>query len=78
MADVVISVIVRATTAKGIALYRGATREYVDETTGEIVDKEHWHWMPVKFVKRLDGEVRRGKPERVQLPDWLAKKEGLI
>ncbi|WP_409560245.1 hypothetical protein [Hyphomicrobium sp. MC8b] len=73
----IVTVIVRATSARGIALYQGATREYVDESTGEILEKEHWHWVAQKFVERIDGP-QRGRPERVKLPDWLAQKEGLI
>lgn len=75
---VTLNVIVRATTERGIALYQGATREYVDETTGEIIEKEHWHWLPRRFVTRLDGEANRGRPENVEIPEWLAKREGLI
>ena len=75
---VTLSVIVRATTERGIAIFDGGTREYVDETTGEITTKEHWHWLPKKFVKRLDGEVQRGRAETIELPEWLAKREGLI
>jgi len=76
MADTEISIIVRATSERGTALYQGETREYVNETTGEIVDREHWHWVPSKFVTRLAPQ--RGRPELVRLPDWLAKREGLI
>lgn len=77
-AKVVINCIVRASTERGIALYEGAKREYVDESTGEILEKEHWHWVPRRFVTRLDGEAQRGRVERVELPVWLAKQEGLI
>lgn len=68
--------IVRATSAKGTALFQGGTRELVDERTGEILDKEHWHWVATKFVTRLDPQ--RGRAECVRLPEWLAKKEGLL
>lgn len=75
---VTLNVIVRKVTERGIALYDGATRETVDATTGEITEDERWHWLPKKFVTRLDGEVQSGQPENVELPEWLAKREGLI
>lgn len=76
MADIKLSIIVRATSVRGTALYQGATREYVNETTGEITEKEHWHWVPSKLVQRVAPQ--RGRPEIVKLPEWLAKREGLI
>lgn len=78
MADIKIFIIVRASTERGLALYQGASREYVDETTGEITTKEHWHWVAKSLVTRLDARPRRGQPELVRMPEWLAKEKGLL
>lgn len=78
---IIITAELRASTPRGIALYQGAKHEMTDHRTGEVTEREHWHWLPRSHVKVVaEPKAKPGGPKivEVEMPTWLAKKVGLL
>jgi len=78
---IVITAELRASTPKGIALFQGAKHEMTDHRTGEVTEREHWHWLPRSKVTIVNTKTAKpGGPQivDVEMPTWLAKKVGLL
>lgn len=79
-ASITITAELRSSTDKGFALFTGETHEVVDERSGEIVERDHYHWVARK-LSTIEREWRGREGQRmveIALPEWLAKREGLI
>lgn len=76
----VITAEIRQTTEKAFGLFQGATHDVVDERTGEVTERPHFHWVAKKMatIKREWRGPRGERIAEIDLPDWLAQKAGLI
>jgi len=80
MTTVTITAEIRSTTERGLALFQGDRHEVVDERTGEIVERDHFVWLPKSQVT-ITREWRGRDHERmaeIEVPEWLAKEKELI
>lgn len=76
----IITAEIRNTTEKAFGLFQGATHEVVDERTGEVTERPHFHWV-AKSQVTVAREWRGPQGERmaeIDVPDWLIKKVGLL
>lgn len=79
-APVTITAEIRHTTERGFALFQGERHEVVDERTGEIVERDHFVWVPKSQVT-ITREWRGSQGERfaeVTIPEWMAKQKGMV
>lgn len=78
--NVVVTCELRSSSDLAWALYQGETHEIVDERSGEVLERPHFHWVAKRLVTILkEWKGRAGeKMIEVEIPEWLAKKEGLI
>jgi hypothetical protein len=71
---------IRQSTDKGLAIFQGERHEVVDERTGEIVERDHFVWLPKKLTTILrewrDRDNRR--MAELEIPEWLAKEKEMI
>lgn len=71
---------IRHTTERGIAIFQGDRHEMMDERTGELVERDHFVWLP-KAQVTICREMRGKGGERIaeiELPEWLARERGLV
>ena len=71
---------IRNTTDRGIALFQGDRHEVVDERTGEVVERDHFVWLPksqITITREWRGENNERMAE-IDVPEWLAKEKELI
>lgn len=75
------TVYVRGETRSGKAwmIWDGVSRaEVQDRRTGDMVDREKWLFLPKSQARRPEPSTDKGQPETIELPEWLARKQGLV
>ena len=70
----------RSSTERGYALYVGEKHDIVDERTGEVIERDHYHWVAKKLCTIERHWIGRAGEKMVEIamPEWLATKEGLV
>lgn len=71
---------IRQSTDKGLAIFQGERHDVVDERTGEIVERDHFVWLPRKLttIKREWRDADGRRMAEIEIPEWLARKKELI
>ena len=83
-ATIVVTAEIRHSTARGLALYQGERHEVVDERTGEVLERDHYVWLPrsqVTIIREWRGGGRDGGGARmaeIAVPEWLARQKELV
>lgn len=76
-----ISATVRQIRDKAIAVADGTMEEVVDDRTGEVREREQWHWLPRAAIEvegyAIDDRLV-GRTVTIVLPESMAKAKGLI
>lgn len=79
-ATITITAEIRQGTERGLAIFQGHRHEVMDERTGELVERDHFVWLPKRQVT-ITREWRGKGNERlaeIEMPEWLAKERGLV
>lgn len=71
---------IRNSTDKGLAIFQGETHEVVDERTGEIIERDHFVWLPKKLttIRREWRDRDNRRMAELEIPEWLAKEKELL
>lgn len=71
---------IRNSTDKGLAIFQGETHEVVDERTGEIIERDHFVWLPKKLttIRREWRDRNNRRMAELEIPEWLAKEKELL
>lgn len=80
MPSITITGEIRQSTERGLAIYQGEKHDVMDERTGEIVERDHYVWLPRSQVT-IEREWRGSNGERmaeIDVPEWLAREKDLV